>query len=436
MLVPQLDRPLRLDDYREIAPAEQLDKVRDLAADLKGLRIVHVNSTADGGGVAEILRSLVPLMRDVGLDAQWLVMPGHEAFFEITKKLHNLMQGADGVLSAQEVSTYVAQSWKVSRAMQEQGISADIWVMHDPQSLPLAAFLPQNQRAMWVCHIDTTAPNQSAAGALLPWLQTYPLIVFSLPQYILPALDPCQTRVAPPAIDPLLGKNCRPDLATARAIIARLGIDPERPLVSQVARFDVWKDPWGVIDAYRMVKREQPDVQLALLGVIAAQDDPEAFSIFDSVAQYAGDDPDIHLFIDGRQVAEAEVAAVQTAADVIIQKSLREGFGLSVTEALWKGTPVVGGNCGGIRLQIIDGQTGFLVDTVEECAERVLTLLRDQPLAQRMGNAGKEWVRQQFLTPRLLSNYLEFSHELLSGSGSFNPVINDRAARKGVPRLV
>jgi trehalose synthase len=202
-----------------------------------------------------------------------------------------------------------------------------------------------------------------------------------------------------------------------------------------VARFDVWKDPWGVIDAYRMVKREQPDVQLALLGVIAAQDDPEAFSIFDSVAQYAGDDPDIHLFIDGRQVAEAEVAAVQTAADVIIQKSLREGFGLSVTEALWKGTPVVGGNCGGIRLQIIDGQTGFLVDTVEECAERMLTLLRDQPLAQRMGNAGKEWVRQQFLTPRLLTNYLEFFHELLSGSGSFNPVINERAARKGVPRL-
>jgi trehalose synthase len=436
MLVPQLDRPLRLDDYREIAPEEQLDKVRNLAADLKGLRIVHVNSTADGGGVAEILRSLVPLMRDVGLDAQWLVMPGHEAFFEITKKLHNLMQGAEGVLSAQEVSTYVAQSWKVSRAMQEQGISADIWVMHDPQNLPLAAFLPQNQRAMWVCHIDTTAPNQSAAGALLPWLQAYPLIVFSLPQYILPALDHCQTRVAPPAIDPLLGKNCRPDLATARAIIARLGIDPERPLVSQVARFDVWKDPWGVIDAYRMVKREQPNVQVALLGVIAAQDDPEAFSIFDSVAQYAGDDPDIHLFTDGRQVAEAEVAAVQTAADVIIQKSLREGFGLSVTEALWKGTPVVGGNCGGIRLQIINGQTGFLVDTVEECAERMLTLLRDQPLAQRMGNAGKEWVRQQFLTPRLLSNYLEFSHELLSGSASFNPVINDRTARKGVPRLV
>jgi trehalose synthase len=436
MLVPQLDRPLRLDDYREIAPEEQLDKVRNLAADLKGLRIVHVNSSADGGGVAEILRSLVPLMRDVGLDAQRLVMPGHEAFFEITKKLHNLMQGADGELSAQEVSTYAAQCWKVSRAMQEQGISADIWVMHDPQSLPLAAFLPQNQHAMWVCHIDTTAPNQSAAGALLPWLQAYPLIVFSLPQYVLPALDPCQTRVAPPAIDPLLPKNRRPDLTTVKSIIARLGIDQERPLVSQVARFDVWKDPWGVIDAYRMVKREQPDVQLALLGVIVAQDDPEAFSIFDSVAQYAGDDPDIHLFTDGRQVAEAEVAAVQTAADVIIQKSLREGFGLSVTEALWKGTPVVGGNCGGIRLQIIDGQTGFLVDTVEECAERMLTLLRDQPLAQRMGNAGKEWVRKQFLTPRLLTNYLEFSHELLSGSDSFNPVINDRAARKGVPRLV
>jgi trehalose synthase len=433
MLVPQLNGSLRLDDYHEIAPEEQLDKIRGLASGLKGLRIAHVNSTADGGGFAEILRSLVPLMRDVGLDAQWLVMPGHEAFFEITKKLHNLMQGAEGELSAKEVSAYVAQSWKVSRAMREQGISADIWVMHDPQSLPLAAFLPETQPSLWICHIDTTAPNQSAAAALLPWLQAYPLIVFSLPQYILPALDPGRIRVAPPAIDPLLPKNRRPDLATAKSIIARLGIDPERPLVSQVARFDPWKDPWGVIDAYRMVKREQPDVQLAMLGVIAAQDDPEALSIFDSVAQHAGDDPDIHLFTDGRQVGEAEVAAVQTSADVIIQKSLREGFGLSVAEALWKGTPVIGGNCGGIRLQIVNGQTGFLVDTVEECAGHMLTLLRDRALAQRMGDAGKEWVRQQFLTPRLLTNYLEFFHELLAGSGSLSSITTDRAALAAVP---
>jgi trehalose synthase len=174
-------------------------------------------------------------------------------------------------------------------------------------------------------------------------------------------------------------------------------------------------------------------VQLAMLGVIAAQDDPEALSIFDSVAQHAGDDPDIHLFTDGRQVGEAEVAAVQTSADVIIQKSLREGFGLSVAEALWKGTPVIGGNCGGIRLQIVNGQTGFLGDTVEECAGHMLTLLRDRALAQRMGDAGKEWVRQQFLTPRLLTNYLEFFHELLAGSGSLSSITTDRAALAAVP---
>jgi trehalose synthase len=413
-LLNSVDRVLSLDDYREVASAEQLDRARDLAANLKGLRIVHVNSTADGGGVAEILRSMVPLMRDVGLDTQWMVMPGHEAFFEITKKMHNLMQGADGQLTAEEMSTYVVQSWRVSRAIQKQGIAADIWVMHDPQTLPLAAFLPPDQAAMWVCHIDTTQPNQGTAAAVRPWINAYPLVVFSLPQYVLPGLDRNVTRIAPPAIDVMMQKNQRPDLDTARSIIARLGMDPQRPLISQVARFDPWKDPWGVIDAYRMVKKERPDVQLALLGVIAAQDDPEAYSIFDTVVQHAGDDPDIHLFTDGRQVGEAEVAAVQTAADVIIQKSLREGFGLSVTEALWKGTPVIGGNCGGIRIQITDGQTGFLVDTVEQCADRVLTLLNDRARAEEMGNAGKERVRNQFLTPRLMNDYLECFHELVA----------------------
>lgn len=411
-MLTDLDRVLKLDDYREIASEAQLDLARDLAAGLRGMRVIHVNSTADGGGVAEILRSMVPLMRDMGLDTHWMVMPGHQAFFEITKKMHNLMQGAEGQLSAEEMSSYLAQSWRVSQEIQKQGISADIWVMHDPQSLPLAAFLP-GQAAMWVCHIDTTQPNQGTAAALRPWLEAYPLVVFSLPQYVLPGLEPNTTRIAPPAIDALLQKNRRPDLDTAYSVIARLGIDPRRPLISQVARFDPWKDPWGVIDAYRMVKKERPDVQLALLGVIAAQDDPEAYSIFETVVQHAGDDPDIHLFTDGQQVGEAEVAAVQTAADVIVQKSLREGFGLSVTEALWKGTPVIGGNCGGIRIQITDGQTGFLVDTVEQCAQRVLSLLNDKALAQEMGKAGKEWVRDRFLTPRLMNDYLGYFHELV-----------------------
>jgi len=412
MLIPQTMRPLRIRDYRGIALDEQLEQVETLASELKGMKVVHVNSTANGGGVAEILRSLVPLMRDAGLDAQWLVMPGDEGFFQTTKKLHNLLQGADGEVSDEEMSGYVANSRDMAKAIQEQEISADIWVMHDPQSLPLAAFLPSGQTSMWVCHIDTTAPNQQTVSSLLPWLKTYPLVTFSLPDYIMPSLDRSKTRVAPPAIDALQVKNHRPDRPTEKVTLASMGIDPSRPLVAQVARFDPWKDPWGVIDAYRLAKGEVPGLQLALLGVIAANDDPEAYSIFDSVVEHAGDDPDIHLFVDGGQVGEAEVAAVQAAADVIVQKSIREGFGLSVTEALWKATPVIGGNCGGIRLQILDGQTGFLVDNVEECAQRMLTLLGDKALAQHMGHAGKERVREQFLMPRLLANYLEFFRDL------------------------
>ena len=407
-------RPLRLRDYQGIVPEEQLDRVQRLASELKGVRIMNVHSSADGGGVAEILHSLVPLMRDVGLDAQWMVMPGNEEFFGTTKRLHNLLQGADGALSKKEVSAYVGHGRDVAKALQCQGADADIWVMHDPQSLPMAAFLPHRQPSIWVCHIDTTAANQSAVEALVPWMEPYSLLVFSLSDYVLPQLPPQGVRVAPPAIDPLKIKNISPCPAAARDTMARLGLDPRRPIISQVARFDIWKDPWGVIDAYRLAREEIPGLQLALLGVIAALDDPEAFGVLEAVTRYADGDPDIHLFADGCQVGDREVAAVQAGADVILQKSLREGFGLTVAEALWKGTPVIGGNCGGIRLQIVDGQTGFLVDGVEECAQRLITLLGDKALAQNMGLAGKERVRHQFLLPRLLADYLEFFQQLMT----------------------
>ncbi|MFQ6031122.1 MAG: glycosyltransferase [Dehalococcoidia bacterium] len=422
-MIVDIHRVLKLEQFRGVALDEQLDQVQQLAAGLKGLRVMHVNSTADGGGVAEILQSMVPLMRDIGLDTQWMVIPGNDEFFNITKKLHNLMQGAEGVLTAEEASFYVAHSHKVSKMIREQGIAADLWVMHDPQSLPLYSFLPEINAVMWVCHIDTTAPNQTAAGALFPWMQTYPLTVFSMPQYVLPNLDQSLTRIAPPAIDPLLVKNLRPDRDAARATMASLGLDMSRPVITQVARFDPWKDPWGVIDAYRIVKQQRPEVQLALLGVIAAADDPEAMPVFEQIKQYAGDDPDIHLFIDGHVIGPNEVAAVQTGADVVLQKSLREGFGLSVTEAMWKGTPTIGGNCGGIRLQIEDGDSGFLVDSPEQCAERIVSLLEDRPLAARIAVAGTERVRSNFLLPRLLADYLGFFHEL-----GVSPSANGRKA--------
>ena len=282
--------------------------------------------------------------------------------------------------------------------------------MHDPQSLPLYSFLPEINHTMWICHIDTTAPNPTASGALLPWMQTYPLTVFSMPQYVLPNLE--RTRIAPPAIDPLVIKNQRPDMAQARATLARLGLDMSRPVMTQVARFDPWKDPWGVIDAYRLVKQQRPEIQLALVGVIAAADDPEAMPVYERVKEYAGSDPDIHLFVDPAVIGPNEVAAMQTASDVVMQKSLREGFGLTVTESMWKGTPTSGGNCGGIRLQIEDGDSGYLVDSPEQCAERVLSLLEDKNQAARMGEAGTERVRSNFLLPRLLGDWLGCFHEL------------------------
>ncbi len=408
--------PRRLDEYEGVAPEEQLEEARSLGRQVAGLRVVHVNSTAQGGGVAEILQSMVPLMRDIGIDARWFVMPGATSFFDTTKRLHNLLQGAEGEITDAMWGAYRSHVDDVASQIRSQGIEADVWIMHDPQSLPLAQSLNLNGSAMWVCHIDTTAPNPSALRGVLPLVAGYPLVLFSMPQYVLPGIPKDKVRIAPPAIDPLIVKNRLLQQTEVRSILQRLGVDPDRPLLCQVARFDRWKDPFGVIDAYRLVKKQVPDVQLALLGVIVAQDDPEAYSVVEDVRAYAQADPDIHLFTDPQDVGEVEVAAFQTGSTVMIQKSLREGFGLSVTEALWKGSPTVAGNCGGIRIQITDGDTGYLVSSVEECASRILQLLEDREFAQRMGNAGRHWVKKHFLLPRLTVDYMGFIRDIAIGS--------------------
>ena len=415
---------VKLDQYVNVAPASQIALAQELGNSLKGVRVAHVNTTANGGGVAEVLRGLVPLMEDVGLDARWYVLEGDPSFFAITKRLHNLLQGAEGELTPEERDIYVGHIEKVAKSLKAQPIEADVWFMHDPQTLLLGTLLAPETPKAWVCHIDTTAPNQPVLQGLVPWMREYARVLFSLPQYVVAGLDPAQTCVIPPAIDAFTIKNRELELADARSILARLGLDPSRPILAQVSRFDRWKDPWGVIDAYRLIKREFPTVQLALVGVIESPDDPEAYAIVESVRLHAAGNPDIHLFTDPKQVGHAEVAAFQKGADVVIQKSVREGFGLSVTEPLWKGTPVVGGNCGGIRLQILHGETGFLVDTVEECAERVLDLLRSPQLGQQLGSAGKEHVRDRFLMPRLLADYLSVGSALRNGSSpvsSFSP---------------
>ncbi len=407
----------RVDSYDGIAPADQLAEVRRLADGLRGLRVVHVNSTADGGGVAEILRSMVPLMRDAGVDASWLVMPGDEGFFSITKQLHNQLQGAPGDLPDNLWDSYIDHVRRFTEDVQRSGVGADVWIMHDPQTLPMASFLPQSETCIWVCHIDTTDPNPALKARVVPFLAPYARVLFSMDQYVFPEVPADRVRVAPPAIDALRPKNRTPEAGLIRDTLQKLGLDATRPLIAQVSRFDRWKDPIGVIDSYRLIKREATGLQLALLGVITARDDPEAFEVLDEVRAHAGTDPDIHLYDDPRQVQELEVASVQAGAGVVLQKSLREGFGLSVTEALWKGTPTVGGRCGGIQLQIVDGETGFLVSSPQECADRTLELLHGGDRARAIGAAGRERVRQMFLLPRLLRDYLDVVGQAVHGNG-------------------
>jgi trehalose synthase len=384
-----------------------------MAEPLRGLRVVHINATPDGGGVAEILRSLVPLSRSLGLDARWYVLPPDDGFFDVTKRMHNWLQGAAGRVTSRHKRTYLAHLRQI--AEQTENLRADVWVIHDPQPLPLRSLVPLEGPAIWRCHIDCSTPNGHVAPYLIPWVRSYDLAVYSMAEYALPGLPSDQARIFHPAIDPRSPKNrpLTPDAASA--ILAKLGLDPERPLVTQVSRFDPWKDPWQAIDAYRLAKREVPSLQLALVGVFSAKDDPEAPTVYRSVRQYAEGDPDIHLFADPRQVGQEEVNAFQSGSTVILQRSRREGFGLTVTEAMWKGRPVIGRPVGGITVQIRDGKDGFLAETAEDCAARIVQVVSDPRLARAIGEQARRSVGERFLLPRLLLEDLALYTELTSG---------------------
>jgi trehalose synthase len=362
-----------------------------------------VSATAFGGGVAEILSTLVPLMIDVGLECEWHVIYGREEFFNATKLMHNALQGAP-----QELSEEQWDIWRRYNEINARELSGDwdVIIVHDPQPAALASLVGEKARRwVWRCHIDLSTPNPVTLGRLLPYLEPYPAAVFHMRKYVPQGMDG-RAHIVPPAIDPLAPKNMAFSPEDAVYICEQFGIDVDRPLLCQVSRFDPWKDPLGVIDAYRIVKAETPDVQLALVGSMAT-DDPEGWDYFNATVSHADGDPDIHILNNLNNVGAIEVNAFQSHCDVVIQKSTREGFGLTVTEAIWKGRPLIGGAVGGIPLQVSDGETGFLVSSVEECAARSLEILRDPGLGKRLGRAGKEAVRRQFLMPRLLRDWLE-----------------------------
>jgi trehalose synthase len=397
-----------LADYASLVGRPLVDEIRERSARLAGKRVLHVSATAFGGGVSEILNTLVPLMVDVGLAAEWHVIYGREEFFNATKLMHNALQGNPEDLTEEQWATWLHYNEINARELSSDW---DVCIVHDPQPAALASLVPEKAREwVWRCHIDISTPNEATLAHLMPYLEPYPAAVFHIPQYVPNGMNP-RAHIVPPAIDPLAPKNMAFSPEDAVYICDQFGIDVDRPLLCQVSRFDPWKDPLGVIDAYRIVKEEMPEVQLALVGSMAT-DDPEGWDYFNATVAHARGDPDIHILNNLNNVGAIEVNAFQSHCDVVIQKSTREGFGLTVTEALWKGRPFIGGNVGGIPLQVSDGETGFLVSTVEECAQRSLEILRDPGLGKRLGRAGKETVRRRFLMPRLLRDWLELIETL------------------------
>lgn len=409
---------LQVEAYAPLAGEAAVERIRALARPLEGLRVAHVNATSYGGGVVELLYPLVGLMNGLGIPTEWWVLEGTDAFFQVTKTAHNGLQGADVVIDSTMQETYREVNVANSRFDWD---AYDVVVIHDPQPAALASLVGERKaRWLWRCHIDLSAPNPDVWSWIRPYLTAYDGTIFSLAQYVQKDLATPLVAIIPPSIDPLSEKNRDLEPAEVAAVLQRFGLDGSRPIITQVSRFDPWKDPLGVIDAYRMVKKEIPQVQLLLVGSMAT-DDPEGWTFYDRTLRRAGEDSDIFILANLHGIHHREVNAFQRASDVIIQKSLREGFGLTVTEGLWKGRPVVGGNAGGIPIQVLDGQNGFLVDSVETCAERTSWLLEHADEARQMGARGREHVREHFLVTRDLEDHLQLFARTLQTTPPVEP---------------
>ena len=403
-----------LADYRSIVRRELYDEVVTLGERLKGKRVLHVSATSFGGGVAEILYTLVPLMRDVGLEAEWDIMFGSEPFFNVTKSFHNALQGAEYELTVEDRAIFEEYNRMSAEALQKAGDEWDIVLVHDPQPALLKYFtggLSPETKWIWRCHPDLSTPNREVLDYLVPHIADYDAQIYTMQEYTPPDVHLPGLTLIPPAIDPLSPKNMALSADDARYIVSQFGVDVERPFLVQVSRFDPWKDPLGVIDVYRMVKDEVPEIQLVLIGSMA-HDDPEGWDYWYKTVNYADGDRDIFLFSNLTNVGAIEVNAFQSIADVVIQKSIREGFGLVVTEALWKARPLVAARVGGIPMQV-DGGGGILIDTIPEAASACVKVLKDPDFARQIGRLGKEHVREQYLSPRQLRDNLLLFAKLL-----------------------
>ncbi|QGR18950.1 glycosyltransferase [Stygiolobus azoricus] len=387
-----------IERFSEIIGENELDSIFKIAEKLKGLSILHVNSTPAGGGVAEILSKLVPLMRELGINTDWKIIRGDPEFFKVTKSFHNSLQNGLGELPQGSFEIY--RKWQEING-NELDLDYDVVFIHDPQPAGLITFRKKG-KWIWRCHIDISNPYQPVWNFLREYIQKYDSVIISSAVFARDDLKNPQF-IIPPSIDPLSIKNRDIPEITVKRILYKFDLDPGRPIISQVSRFDRAKDPLGVIRTYKLVKKHA-DVQLAYVGS-PASDDPEGEIVYRETVQAAGDDKDIKLLMLPPN-SDLEINAFQRGSTVVMQKSIREGFGLTVSEALWKKKAVIGGNTGGIPLQIIHGVNGYLVNTPEEAAHYALYLIRQKDIREKFGKAGREHVRRNFLITRELRDYL------------------------------
>jgi trehalose synthase len=395
------------------------NKVKKMAEKLKGMNVLHINTAFNSGGVAEILKSQVPLEQSLGINSHWLVMKGSDEFFQITKKIHNELQGKKGSLSAHEKETYLQYNKDAAQELLDffDGDKGNtLVILHDPQPLPMIEHI-EGVPVISRIHIDLSNVNKTVLGFLKPLLLRADHVVVSDKRFLPKFIQKTKASISFPAIDAFTQKNIPLDKVQIRSILQTIGLDPDRPIATQVSRFDPWKDPEGVIEAYLIAKKKFPDLQLVLAGLIVAEDDPEAKGIYANLQKKYGSDSDIHLYGQktppGGISNEHFINALQTGSEVVIQKSIKEGFGLTVTEAMFKSQPVIGGNAGGIKHQIVHQKNGFIVNSPKACAKYMIELLTHPKIKKSMGKEARKTVEKHFLMPSLLLDHLNIYKKLV-----------------------
>ncbi len=397
----------RLDRYKRFVGEDLLSRVYQLAESLAGLHVLHVNTTAQGGGVAELLHSLIPLMEELGIRHTWKVVPLDDASNRFTAYIVDLLQGIEHGQIPEVDERVFLNKLRLTPVLDHAGEDrADLYFIHDFQLAPLATFFPWMRPALWMCHVDTANPDPNGKAYIEQFLDAYSVCVFNTPLSVFKDLPPQKTHVITPTIDPFSQKNRFLTSGRGMRMLARCGIDTTRPLITQVSRFGNWKNPWQVIDVYRLVKQQLPSVQVALVGALEAADDIHAVEVLKDLQNKAGNDPDLHLLYDPAVIKHPEVNAFQRYSSVILQRSIREGFGLTVTEAMWKYQPVVGTSATGLRTQIIDGHNGYIADDTETCAKDTLKLIRDRELWRKLGRQAHLRVTNNYLLPMMILEYL------------------------------